>query len=282
MVALEIELVAYGSSSSLSDVLTVDGWRGIKPLACLETIGITQDKYIQGVQVHILTESGQTMSSQEIAELCESRHGEVVETIKRLYVQGILRDRRIIPREVKPEGRGRPAQVYDLTYRDCMVVISGYRPEVRARIIDRWMELEQDKQQHTQLQLPQTFAQALRLAAEQAELIEQQAIKLAEAAPKLEFVERYVESSSGCKGFREVCKLLKAKEPDFRLFLEEHKVMYRLGGAWTAYQSHIDAGRFEVKTGTANEHAYTQAKFTPKGVEWIAGEWAKHKIKSDL
>lgn len=228
--------------------------------------------------MHILAESGQTMSSQEIAELCEARHNDVVNTITRLYEQGILRDRRKNPREVKQDGRGRPSLVYDLTYRDCMVVISGYRPEVRARIIDRWMELERDKQQ-TQLQLPQTFAQALRLAAEQAELIEQQAIKLAEAAPKLEFVERYVESSSGAKGFREVCKLLKAKEPEFRLFLEEHKVMYRLGGAWTAYQNHIDAGRFEVRTGTANEHAYTQAKFTPKGVEWIAGEWAKHKIK---
>lgn len=229
--------------------------------------------------MHVLAETGQTMTSQEIAELCESRHGEVVETIKRLYEQGILRERRIIPREVKAEGRGRPSMVYDLTYRDCMVVVSGYKPEVRARIIDRWMELERQNQQQMQLQLPQTFAQALRLAAEQAELIEQQAKKLEEAAPKLEFVDRYVESSSGSKGFREVCKLLKAKEPAFRQFLEDYKVMYRLGGAWTAYQNHIDAGRFEVKTGTANEHAFTQVKFTAKGVEWIAGEWAKHKIK---
>lgn len=229
--------------------------------------------------MHVIDATGHTMSSQEIADLCEARHNDVVASIRRLYEQGILRDRRKTPRKEFPEGGGRPKEVYDLSYRDCMVVVSGYKPEVRARIIDRWMELERQNQQQMQLQLPQTFAQALRLAAEQAELIEQQAKKLAEAAPKLEFVDRYVESSSGSKGFREVCKLLKAKEPAFRQFLEDYKVMYRLGGAWTAYQNHIDAGRFEVKTGTANEHAFTQVKFTAKGVEWIAGEWAKHKIK---
>lgn len=167
--------------------------------------------------------------------------------------------------------------VYDLSYRDTMVVVSGYKPEVRARIIDRWMELERAAAP----KLPQTFAQALRLAAEQQEVIELQAQQIAEAAPKVEFVGRYVESH-GTKGFREVCKLLQVKEPLFRQFLEDRKIMYKLGGAWTAYQNHIDAGRFEVKTGTANEHAFTQAKFTPKGVEWIAGEWAKHQIQGEL
>jgi phage antirepressor YoqD-like protein len=36
-----------------------------------------------------------------------------------------------------------------------------------------------------------------------------------------------------------------------------------------------------VKTGTAprNEHAYAQAKFTPKGVEWIAGLWGQHQVR---
>lgn len=224
--------------------------------------------------MHVLAETGQTMTSKEIADLCESRHSDVVETIGRLYDQGILRERRINPREVKTEGRGRPSTVYDLSYRDTMVIISGYKPEVRARIIDRWMELEKS----TAPALPQTFAQALRLAAEQQDLIEQQAKKLAEAMPALEFVGRYVEST-GSKGFREVCKLVRVKEPEFRHFLEDSKIMYRLGGAWTAYQNHIDAGRFEVKTGTANEHAFTQAKFTPKGVEWIAGEWAKYRVR---
>ncbi|ELC0798908.1 TPA: phage antirepressor KilAC domain-containing protein [Klebsiella pneumoniae] len=40
----------------------------------------------------------------------------------------------------------------------------------------------------------------------------------------------------------------------------------------TPYAQHLDAGRFTVKTGEAeNGHAFTQVKFTPKGIQWIAG-----------
>lgn len=224
---------------------------------------------------HVVAQDSRTMSTEEIAELCGARHNDVANTVARLYEQGVLRDRRKTPRVVTTGQGGRPKEVFDLTYRDCMVVVSGYKPEVRARIIDRWLELEKTATP----QLPQTFAQALRLAAEQAEVIEQQSAQLALAAPKVEFVERFVESSSGSKGFREVCKLLGAKEPQFRAFLYDCEIMYRLGDSWTAYQKHIDAGRFEVKAGTVNDHAYTQSKFTAKGVEWIAGEWAKYKVR---
>lgn len=130
--------------------------------------------------------------------------------------------------------------------------------------------------------VPQTMAQALRLAAEQAEMIELQQAQITAAAPKVEFVDRYVDST-GSKGFREVCKLLGAKENAFREFLAEKKIMYRLHGALTPYADHLDAGRFEVKAGTseANGHAYNTARFTPKGIAWIAGLWAAHQLQKE-
>ena len=76
-----------------------------------------------------------------------------------------------------------------------------------------------------------------------------------------------------------VCKLLKANEARFREFLLASQIMYRLGGELVAHQPHIDAGRFEVKAGEANGHAFNRCLFTPKGVEWVAGEWAKHQIR---
>jgi len=59
-------------------------------------------------------------------------------------------------------------------------------------------------------------------------------------------------------------------------------VMYYLGGVLTPKADHIDAGRFEMKTGTSehNKHAFTQAKFTPKGVQWVAGLWASEQLAS--
>ena len=95
----------------------------------------------------------------------------------------------------------------------------------------------------------------------------------------MEFVGRYVQAD-GSKGFREVVKLLQANEVEFREFLVAEKIMYRLGGGWAAYQNHADAGRFIVKTGVApnTEKAYTTTKFTPKGINWVAGEWGKYKL----
>lgn len=83
-----------------------------------------------------------TMSSREIADLVEARHNDVVETIERQFAKGVLRESRNTPRPYAPPGGGRPTDVYDLTKRDTLVVVSGYDEALRARIIDRWIELE--------------------------------------------------------------------------------------------------------------------------------------------
>ena len=217
-----------------------------------------------------------TMSSREIADICDARHNDVIASIERLINDGVLRLARNTARQHLPEGGGRPTMVYDLVKRDCLIVISGYSAALRARIIDRWMELEAAA---PALAVPQSFAAALRLAAEQQDVIEAQAAQLAAAAPAVEFVERYADST-GTKGFRQVAKLLGANENLFREFLLDQKIMYRLGGELTPHAQHIDAGRFCVKAGTAqiSGHAFNAARFTPKGVTWIAGEWAKHQI----
>ena len=218
------------------------------------------------------TAAALTMSSLEISDLVESRHDNVKVAIERLAARGVIQ----LPalQEVRNH-IGQIVSVYPLEKRDSYVVVAQLSPEFTARLVDRWQELEA-KQGPA---LPQTMAQALRLAAEQAEHIEVQEAQLREAAPKVEYVDRYV-AANGAQGFRQVAKLLNANEPEFRLFLQDRKIMYRLGGEWTAHQNHIEAGRFVVKTGVAtrNEHAFSTTKFTPKGVEWIAGEWAKHQV----
>lgn len=130
--------------------------------------------------------------------------------------------------------------------------------------------------------LPQTLPEALRLAADLAEEKIQLENQLAIAAPKAQFVDSYV-NASGSLGFRETCKLLHIKENAFRQFLLESEIMYLLAGKLTPYAQHIDAGRFTVKTGENqnNGHAFTQNKFTPKGIQWIAGLWAAHQIKRE-
>lgn len=208
-----------------------------------------------------------TMSTREIANLLGKQHSHLKVSAERLAEKGT-----IALRGSNFEHNGNTYEEYLLDKRSSLILVAQNCPEFTAAIVDRWQELESQQAP----KLPQSFAEALQLAANQAKQIEdqQQAIEL--AAPKVEFVDRYVESK-GSKGFRQVAKLLNANENEFRAFLTEQKIMYKLGGEWTPYENHVDAGRFETKTGTANEHAYNQSRFTPKGVQWVAGLWIEFK-----
>lgn len=222
-----------------------------------------------------------TMSSIELLELVNEsrvnhgenpvRHNDFIARCKDELDEGDYEIFVIAP----PERGGRSFEAIRMTADQCKLVAMRESKGVRRWVLNRLKELEA-KQAPV---VPQSLSQALRLAADQAELIERQGQQLAIAAPKVEFVDQFVRAN-GSKGFRAVCKLLNAKEPAFRLFLVEKKIMYRLGDEWMPYQQHIDAGRFEIKAGVAHvsEHAYNRALFTPKGVNWVAAEWAKHRV----
>ena len=211
-----------------------------------------------------------TMSSREIASIVGASHHNMLKTIRSLVSDGVISGNET-PYEHEQNGQTYPE--FLLNFRDTMVVMSGFRADLRAKIIDRWQELEAQAKP----QVPQTYAAALLEAGRLALELEQKEAQLAIAAPKAEFVDRYVDAT-GTYGFRQVAKMLSVKENWFSDFLIEKEIMYRLGGKLTAHSDHLDAGRFVARAGVAkNEHAFTECRFTAKGVEWVAGEIAKHK-----
>ena len=160
----------------------------------------------------------------------------------------------------------------------CITLLTGYDSISRMKVIKRWQELESARKPA----IPQTYAAALLEAGRLAMELEQAEAQLAIAAPKAEFVDRYVDAT-GTYGFRQVAKMLSVKENWFSDFLIEKAIMYRLSGRLTAHSGHIDAGRFVPRAGVAkNDHAYTECRFTAKGVEWVAGEIAKHKAAESM
>ena len=214
-----------------------------------------------------------TMSSREIASLVDSRHSNVCVTIERLMSSGVIGGYAAM-QYTHPQN-GQTYHYYQVNKRDSYVIVAQLCPEFTARLVDRWQELEQGNQ----LKVPQSFSEALRLAAELEEQKQRLSDELSIAAPKAEFVDRYV-TATGSMSFRQVAKLLQIKENTFRSFLVENKIMYLLNGEWTAYQNHVDAKRFHVKTGVSEfGHAFNHALFTPKGIEWIAAELAKSNVR---
>ena len=214
------------------------------------------------------------MTSVEIAELCQKRHDHVCRDIRTMIEQLEIQSPQIWGDYRDSLGRVYPC--FNLPKDLCLTLVSGYSIVLRKKIIDRWLELEGQQTP----KIPQTFSEALRLAADLEEQKQRLQHELAEAAPKVAFVDRYV-TATGSMTFRQVAKLLEAKETELRLFLIENRIMYRLNNVLTPYQQHIDAGRFEVRTGTteSSNYAFSQSRFTAKGVQWIGGLWTAHKAE---
>lgn len=220
-----------------------------------------------------------TMSSREIAELTGRDHGNVMRDIRTLLDDLQASDLKPVCETTTYAGaNGQRYPQYELDRDTCLTLLLGYDAVARMKVVKRWQELEaQAAPALPDFSNPVAAARAW-ADAKESELRTAEALAL--AAPKAEYVDRYV-AANGAKGFRQVAKLLGANEHEFRAWLQDEKIMYRLGGEWTAHQCHIDAGRFVVKTGVAhvNDHAFNATKFTPKGVNWIAGLWGQHQAR---
>ena len=174
-------------------------------------------------------------------------------------------------------GNGEQRPCYRFPKREACLMAMSYSYELQAQIFDRMTAMEDAlKKPALNLDDPAFLRQALLGYTEKVIELEQQ-VQL--QAPKVAFVDKYV-AGNGNKTFRQVAKLLQVKENTFRSFLVENKIMYLLNGEWTAYQNHVDAKRFHVKTGVSEfGHAFNHALFTPKGIEWIAAELAKSNVR---
>jgi len=119
-----------------------------------------------------------------------------------------------------------------------------------------------------QPQLPQNYLEALKALVTTTEQAESLKLTVAAQQPAVEFVERYVQSS-GLFGIRETAKLLSMGPQEFVKRCQQHKILYREGGTLQPYAQHLKLGYFAVKAGESNDHAYTQTRFTAKGIEWL-------------
>ncbi|KGW64513.1 Rha family transcriptional regulator [Burkholderia pseudomallei] len=132
----------------------------------------------------------QTMSSREIAELTGKQHNNVCRDIVKM-LEGLgehaLKFEHMYSATIG-NGGTRQAREFRLPKRETLILVSGYNVQMRAKIIDRWQELEAaNANQHVapKLTREQQLASALLLSqevlaekdaviAEQAHTIEQQ------------------------------------------------------------------------------------------------------------
>ena len=235
-----------------------------------------------------LLQNTPTMSSREIAELCDKEHRNVCRDI-RAYVGAIVQMERGIDvrsmdwdgkegvelfehtpiggvtmkYEVNPQNK----QTYPVYYLDknaTLTIITGYSILFRKRIIDRWQELEQA----TTPRLPQTYLEALRALADEVEAHEHTQQQLAIAEPKVQYFDKLVERNL-LTNFTTTAKEFGVKRKDFVAYLLDNGYIYRdQRGNLLPYAVHVPH-LFEVKEYCKDHHSGTQTLITPKGRETL-------------
>ena len=236
-------------------------------------------------EITTINKIGQTMSSREIAYLTGKRHDHVLRDCDALNENY---EKMGFPKigegyYTHPNTGNQQHREYRLTKMQTFDLMTGYSAELRIKVNRRWEELEAKEQAHQQI--PQSFSEALRLAAEQAERIEEQQKQLQAQAPKVLFADTVIGSQSSCL-IGELAKLITQKGYEIgekRLFkwLRENHYLGTRGEYYNIpNQQYIEQGLFELKKGTRSGnggvmHTTITPKVTGKGQVYFVNKFLK-------
>jgi phage antirepressor YoqD-like protein len=220
-----------------------------------------------------------TMTSREIADLSGKNHADVMRDTRVMLVSLEIDPSRFADIFFDAYKRSQPC--FRLPKREAFILVSGYNVVMRAKIVDRWQELENAASSPAlpDFTNPVAAARAWADAIEQTQALalenSQKQKQIEAAAPAVAFVEQYVETE-GSKGIRESAIQLSANERRFTEFLENKNIMYRLRGRLTPFRHHLDSGHFECKIKLTAGGEKPDYRFTLKGFVWVARIWQEH------
>ena len=194
------------------------------------------------------------MSSREMATLCDKQHDNTLKLIRSLIERGLLKN--TTPLQYTHEQNGQQYIHFLSDQRDSLVIVARLSPEFTAAVIDRWQELEA---QASAPVIPQSFAEALQLAANQALQIEQN-------APKVLHYDNVVERA-GLLNATQVAQKVRLSAVAMNKVLDELGVYNKAVKRSRVFQQwFINKGLGAVKQ---TEQGYSQAMFTKRGEAWI-------------
>lgn len=238
----------------------------------------------------------ETMTSLEIADVTGKQHAHIMRDIRKLLEQGVSESNFGLTsyQQAQPNGGKKDVPMYQLTKKGCLILASGYDALLREKIINRWEELE--TKERNQYQVPQSFAEALMLAAKQQEQIEEQQRQLeanskeivelngaiAEMEPKVTYVGMILASKETVTT-TQIAQDYGQSAKAFNVLLGNFGVQHKVGGQWVLYAKHLPFGYVQSdtfpivhKNGMSGTVMHT--KWTQKGRLFLYEELKKHNI----
>ena len=236
----------------------------------------------------------ETMTSLEIAEVTGKRHSDVLEAIRNMESAWEKVAQRKFPLGSYKDANNQSRPCYILNKTECLYVATKFNDEARAKLVLRWEELE--AKEMNQYQVPQSFSEALMLAAKQQEQIEKQQKQLeassreivelngaiAEMQPKVTYVD-IILSSKETVTTTQIAQDYGQSAKSFNILLRNFGLQRKVGGQWILYAKYLPYGYVQSdtisithKNGSAGSVMHT--KWTQKGRLFLYDELKKHKI----
>jgi phage regulator Rha-like protein len=195
-----------------------------------------------------------TMSSIEIAELCNKEHKHVMRDIRIMLEQLKLDESKFGSTYFDIQNREQTCFNLDKNITLCLV--AGYSAILRMKIIKRWQELENQQKP----KIPQTYLEALK----ELVIVTEEKERLQSLNNALTHVHKTYTASEIAKE----CGLKSAKA--LNKILHEKGIQYKNNSTWLPYSKYSNLGLYDIKQGIAeNGHVYYNSQFSQKGRQFI-------------
>ncbi len=233
---------------------------------------------------------GLTMSSLEIAELTGKEHRNVLADIRKMLEE--LGHSTAEFSAVYEAANGQAYESFNLPRRETDILLTGYHIPARARVIDRWHQLEEQVAKPATVNLTDPAALRGLLLGYTEKVIElehkvgTQAVKIAEDAPKVKVFTKLVEQK-GYINFQKFCTQLNLHQRKIKAWLRD--IGWLRADQWEVNPlptaKAVDAGycqikRFETETGKLVQ----QIVFTSKAeayVELKAPDYVRKPVRKE-
>ena len=256
------------------------------------------DGIIQTNVVYKTNKGTPVTDSLKVAQVFGRMHKNVIRSIREILMSAnLLANQQTFCETSYRDTQGKEQPMYLMTREGFCALVMRWNGEkanqFKMAFIELFSRMEQAirAMQPTTPAIPQTFAEALRLAANQAEQIEAQQKQLEAQAPKVLFA-KSVETSSSSILIGELAKLMKQNGVDIgekRLFiwLRENEYLCSYGSRYNQpSQKAMDLGLFEMKKSSITKPngdvmVVTTTKVTGKGQVYFINKFL-HNQQSKL
>jgi phage regulator Rha-like protein len=197
-----------------------------------------------------------TMDSREIAELTMKDHSHICRDI-RVMLEGLGVGESKYGSSYLSE-QNKPISCYLLPYRETMILVSGYSVPLRAKVIDRWIDLEKS-------QVLPNFSDPVKAARAWADAMEQKQIAETRVNRLIHdnktFTTSEIAKEIGMKSAQELNQALLAKGISYK----------DARGVWLLHSQYSGKEFQRIKESEKNGKVIYYAEWTGIGRDWLLG-----------